>query len=139
MVSGGGYPSSWRADRAVGQKRLDTEDRWRHKGHMHIDRIWRIELLGVHGWETVSTSYLENGRCSAGGSRGYAVGRYEANACSIRAMVAPCENGLAIFGRGSGSLDLSYQGTLVDGRLEGQATDSHSSVHFRSTPGMDLP
>ncbi len=61
--------------------------------------------MGVHGWEAVSTSYLESGRYLAGGAHSYAVGRYEVDAKKvvIRATLTLYGNGPTLFGKASGA------------------------------------
>jgi len=108
---------------------------------MDIDGIWRVELMGVHGWEAVSTSYLESGRYLAGGAHGYAVGRYEVDAKNvvIRATLTLYGNGLTLFGKASGQIEVTYEGELLGDQLVGTATDAEYRMHFRSTRVGSIP
>lgn len=108
---------------------------------MDIDGIWRVEMLGVHDWEVVSTSYLEGGRYLAGGAHGYAAGRYQVNGNEvvIRAVLTLYGRGLTIFGKDSGRFEITYEGQIVDGELRGIATDGRYRMHFRSIRVGDIP
>ena len=108
---------------------------------MDIEGVWRVEMLGVHDWEVVSTAFLEGGRYLGGGAHGYSVGRYhrDGDKVVIRAKVTLYVNGLTIFGRGSGRFEITYDAEAREGQLIGNVTDGQYSVHFRSIRVGDIP
>lgn len=108
---------------------------------MNIDGIWRLEMLGIDGWETFSTSYFEKGRYVAGGAHGYAVGRYELSGedVVVRVTLELYGTGLKVFGRDSGAIEMVYEGKVEGGQISGTASDGKYHTHFRGTRVADLP
>jgi hypothetical protein len=108
---------------------------------MNIDGIWRVEMLGIHGWETFSTSYFEKGRYTDGGAHGYAVGRYDVSGedVAVQVTLKLYGTGLTVFGRDSGTIEMVYEGKVDDGQILGIASNGEYRMHFRGTRVADLP
>jgi len=49
----------------------------REEKDMNIDGIWRIEIFGLYGWESIGVLALSHGHVVGGGNHHYAVGSYE--------------------------------------------------------------
>lgn len=43
---------------------------------MSVNGIWKVEMLGPYGWESVSTAFLEDGKYRAASEDHYTVGNY---------------------------------------------------------------
>ena len=47
---------------------------------MKVDGIWRMEIFGMYGWESIGILVLSEGHVAGGGNHHYAIGSYtEAN------------------------------------------------------------
>ena len=44
---------------------------------MSMNGIWKVEMLGPYGWESMSTAFLEDGRYLSSSQDHYAVGKYK--------------------------------------------------------------
>ena len=104
---------------------------------MSVDGIWKIEMLGPYGWETVATSFLEDGRYLAGSQDHYAIGSYELTGNNIRVTATTTTHGKArtMFGSNDPSMELSFGGEIDGDQINGQAENKQSrySVTFRAT------
>ena len=108
---------------------------------MNVDGIWKVEMLGIQGWQPFSTSYFEKGRYIGGGAYGYDVGRYEVSGedVVVRVTLKLYGTGLTVFGRDSGAIEMVYEGKVEDGRILETATDGKYGTNSRGTRVADLP
>jgi len=110
---------------------------------MSVEGIWKVEMLGPYGWESVSTAFLEDGRYLAASQDHYVVGRYEMDGNQVRVRATTQSHGEArtMFGSRKPSMELSFDGELSGERIVGQAVDQDSkyTVTFRATRLADLP
>lgn len=108
---------------------------------MRADGVWRIEQLGIDGWESVGTAFFENGRYLRGGNHAYTVGRYELDGdrIVITATSTRLGGGPAAYGRDSGEVKITLEGELGDNEITGEATDGKFTAHHRYTRLADMP
>jgi hypothetical protein len=110
---------------------------------MKIDGIYRIEMAGPYGWESIGTATLENGRYLEGGSDHYSVGRYELEGSELTCEATMSYQGQTrtLFGKTEASYALRFEGTLAGDQVNGVATDENSAflVRFRASRLAELP
>lgn len=104
---------------------------------MSVDGIWKVEMLGPYGWESISTAFLEGGRYLASSQDHYAIGSYEVNGKQIKVQVVNYSHGevRTMFGARNPQVELSFDGKINDDQIIGQAEDQQSkySITFRAT------
>ena len=110
---------------------------------MSVNGIWKMEMLGPYGWESVSTAFLEDGRYLASSQDHYAVGGYELTGDQIKVTAATHSHGQAprtMFGSNNPQMEVSFEGTLSGDQFSGQAEDKKRkySITFRATRLADL-
>jgi len=109
---------------------------------MSVDGIWKVEMLGPYGWESMSTAFLEDGRYLASSQDHYAVGRYELTGDQIKVTAATHSHGEArtMFGGKNPHMELSFEGTFSGDQISGQAEDKQEkySITFRAIRLADL-
>ena len=109
---------------------------------MSVNGIWKIEMLGPYGWESMSTAFLEDGRYQASSQDHYAVGRYELTGNQIQVTAASYSHGevRTLFGVRDPHMELSFEGTVSGDQISGQAVDKQEkySITFRATRLADL-
>ena len=109
---------------------------------MSVDGIWKIEMLGPYGWETVSTAFLERGRYHAASQDHYAIGKYKVDGNQIQVQATTESHGKlrTMFGAQAPSVDLSFSGEIDGDQINGQAEDKKAkySVTFRAVRLADL-
>ena len=44
---------------------------------MSVNGVWKVEMLGPYGWESVATAFLQDGRYLAASADHYSIGSYE--------------------------------------------------------------
>ena len=109
---------------------------------MSVEGIWKIEMLGPHGWEAMSTAFLEDGRYLSASQDHYTVGGYQVDAKRIQITVSnhPHRPDRAMFGAPGSGGELSFDGEINGDQISGQAEDKQAeySITFRATRLADL-
>ena len=110
---------------------------------MSVNGIWKVEMLGPYGWESMSTAFMEDGRYQASSQDHYAVGRYELTGDQINVTAATHSHGQAprtMFGGKNPHMEISFKGTLSGDQISGQAEYKQEkySITFRATRLADL-
>jgi hypothetical protein len=109
---------------------------------MSVNGIWKVEMLGPYGWESMSTAFMEDGRYQASSQDHYAVGRYELTGNQIQVTAASHSHGevRTMFGVREPQMQLSFEGTVNGDQISGQAEDKKEkySITFRATRLADL-
>ena len=109
---------------------------------MSVDGIWKIEMLGPYGWESVSTAFLEDGRYLAASRDHYSVGHYEVFGDQIIMTTTTHAHSevRTMFGASEPKVELSFQGEINGDYIGGQADDNQAgySITFRATRLGDL-
>jgi hypothetical protein len=109
---------------------------------MGIDGIWKIEMLGAYGWESVSTAFLKEGRHWDGSADHYALGRYSLDGDRVTSEVSVVVHGSsrALFGKTAKRYDLRFKGEWTEDRISGVATDEEGRflLRYRATKLAEL-
>ena len=109
---------------------------------MSVNGIWKVEMLGPYGWESVSTAFLEDGRYLGSSQDYYSVGSYVLTGSQIKITGATHAHGQVrtMFGSRDPQMELSFEGEVSDDQINGQAEDKTAkySITFRATRLADL-
>ena len=109
---------------------------------MSVNGIWKIEMLGPYGWESVSTAFLEDGRYLSSSQDHYAVGSYVVTGSQVKTTATTYSHGQArtMFGARAPQMELSFDGEISGDQINGQAEDKTAkySITFRATRLGDL-
>jgi hypothetical protein len=109
---------------------------------MSVNGIWKTEMLGPYGWESVSTAFLEDGRYLASSQDHYAVGSYVLTGSQIKMTATTYSHGQVrtMFGAREPQMELSFDGEISGDQINGQAEDETGkySITFRATRLADL-
>ena len=84
---------------------------------MKVDGIWRMEIFGLYGWESIGVLVLTDGDVVGGGNHHYAVGSYEQADDQLRI-----------------TLSLNYRD--VPRTLFGEARNQFTAI-FEGTPSVE--
>jgi hypothetical protein len=110
---------------------------------MSVNGIWKVEMLGPYGWESVATAFLEDGTYRGASENHYTVGNYEVSGNRIEISTAGVQHGEArvVFGKKEKNLDLKLEGEIDGDVITGQARDDKSAyqITVRITRLADLP
>ena len=109
---------------------------------MSVNGIWKIEMLGPYGWESVSTAFLEDGRYLGSSQDHYSVGSYVVTGSQVKMTAATHSHGQVrtMFGAREPQMELSFDGEISGDHISGQAEDKAEkySITFRATRLADL-
>ena len=109
---------------------------------MSINGIWKVEMLGPYGWESVATAFLENGVYRSGSDNHYTIGTYTVSDNRIEIIASGVQYGKArtVFGKQEKNLELKLEGEIDGDVIAGQARDDSSAyqVSVRITRLSDL-
>ena len=109
---------------------------------MSVNGIWKVEMLGPYGWESMSTAFLEDGRYLASSQDHYAVGRYKLKGNQIKVTATSHSHGKVrtMFGTRNPQMKLSFEGAVSGDQISGQAEDKQEkySISFRANRLADL-
>ena len=109
---------------------------------MSVNGIWKVEMLGPYGWESMSTAFLENGRYLSSSQDHYAVGRYELTGNQVKVTAATHSHGevRTMFGVREPQMEISFEGEINGDQISGQAEDKKNnySITVRATRLADI-
>ena len=109
---------------------------------MSVNGIWKVEMLGPYGWESVSTAFLEDGRYLGSSQDHYAVGSYVLTGNKLKITTSSHSHGQVrtMFGARNPEMELSFEGEVNGDQVNGQAEDKKEkySITFRATRLADL-
>ena len=104
---------------------------------MSVNGIWKVEMLGPYGWETISTTFLEDGKYKGASQDNYTVGNYEisGNRIEMSAKTMAHGNSRTMFGKKKKQMGLEIKGEIDGDKIRGQAQDDKGSyqITFRAT------
>ena len=113
---------------------------------MSLDGIWVYEVAGIHGWERISTVFMEKGRYLGGGAIMFSQGTYAVKGKKVDIKLDVTQHGKkqAIFGEKrkhfSVELTAKRKGKTICGqaRLKGSRSTA-AEYPFRLIRLADLP
>lgn len=96
---------------------------------MSVEGVWKVEVLGPHGWERIATASLTDGRYFGASADHYSTGSYEFSDDSItwEAHVNQYGKVRSVYGSKKRHMNVRFEGTLKkEDKIVGrsQATDS---------------
>ena len=110
---------------------------------MSVNGIWKVEMLGPYGWESMATAFLEDGVYKSGARNHYSVGSYQitGNRIEISARYITHGEARTMFGKKVDTMDLVFAGDIDGGQIQGRAKEQGGihEVTFRATRLADLP
>jgi len=110
---------------------------------MNISGIWKVEMLGPYGWESVATAFLEDGKYRSASENHYTVGNYEISGNRVEISAVGMQHGKArtVFGEKKKEMDLKFEGEIEGDEIKGQVRDDKGAhqISFRTTRLADLP
>ena len=109
---------------------------------MSVNGIWKVEMLGPYGWESISTAFLEDGRYLSSSQDHYAIGSYVVTGSQVKMTAETHSHGQVrtMFGARDPQMVLSFDGEVSGDQINGQAEDKTAkySITFRATRLADL-
>ena len=109
---------------------------------MNVEGVWKIEMRGPYGWETIGTAFLKGGRYLGGSQHHYSIGSYETDGDKvvIKLVLTSFGERRILFGKVNVGLEVCYEGTIQGDTVIGQATEPGGdfSVGFRATKLSEL-
>ena len=91
-----------------------------------VDGVWKIEMWGPYGWETVATGILAEGRYLDASQRHWSQGTYsvEGDRIAIEATTNVHTGEGHLFGRTDRHFNVHIKGTVSGPTLTGEIKDS---------------
>jgi len=109
---------------------------------MSTNGIWKVEMLGPYGWESMATAFFEDGKYWAASENHYTVGTYKVSRNRIEISAVGVQHGKArtVFGSKKKEMNLKLEGKIKGGEIKGQAQDDKGAyqISFRCTRLADL-
>ena len=105
---------------------------------MSAEGVWKVEMLGPYGWESMSTAFMENGIYRAGSAAHYSTGTYtlDDDTLTVDASIF-MHHGVSrtLFGQEGDRHQVRFEGSLSGDEVSGMATDGQGQfmVRFRAT------
>ena len=93
---------------------------------MSLNGIWKVEVPGLHDWESSGTTFLEDGVYRGASENHYMVGTYEVSGNQVKISAAGEQHGQGrtMFGKREGFLELRFEGEINGDEIQGQAQDA---------------
>lgn len=91
---------------------------------MALDGIWVFEAAGIHGWEQISTVFLEKGRYLGGSSERHTVGTYSIDGKKFKATIKVVQHGeiRAVFGGKRKRFSVVFSGKREGDQINGSVS-----------------
>ena len=109
---------------------------------MSVNGIWKIEMLGPYGWESVATAFFEDGRYLSGSQDHYTQGQYsiDGNHIEVTGVMRAHGQVRTLFGKQREVMDISFDGQIDGDQIQGQARDDDGVylISFRAVRLDDL-
>ena len=109
---------------------------------MSLDGVWKIEMLGVYGWEAWATAFLEDGRYRAGSADHYATGSVDQHDDSVTVIteMVVYDPRRTMFGKKDSEYQVRFEGRYVNDTIDGHAKDADGGflVRFRASKVAEL-
>lgn len=81
---------------------------------MSVEGVWKVEVLGPHGWEMIATALLKDGRYFGASADHYSTGSYEFADDSITWDAHVNQHGKvrAVYGSKKSHMNVRFEGKL---------------------------
>lgn len=108
---------------------------------MRVNGIWRVEMLGIDGWEAAGAEFFENGRYLRASTHSYTVGQYELDGDQVVITATSTRFGgtRVVYGKGSGEVQLRVRGKVEDDAITAESTDGTHVTRFQATRVAEMP
>ena len=107
---------------------------------MNIEGVWKLEMLGLNGWEQLATVFMEEGRYLSASANHYSIGSYKVDGDAFEAQTSVTQHGevRTLFGSKKKRLDVALRGREnKDGSVTGTISPPDSQlyeINIRLTP-----
>lgn len=109
---------------------------------MSVNGIWKIEMLGPYGWDSLAIAFFEDGVYRSGSENHYTVGTYQVTGNRIDITAKGYQYGKirTVFGKKEKNLHLKFDGEIDGDVISGEASDPSSAyqISYRATRLADL-
>ena len=109
---------------------------------MNVNGVWKVEMLGLYGWEPIVTAFLQDGDYKSGAAEHYSTGKYKVSGKKIKISADTVQHGKVrtAFGKSEKKLTLKLKGEIDGNLINGSAHDSQSAhkIAFKMTRLADL-
>lgn len=113
---------------------------------MKVDGIWRMEIFGLYGWESIGILLLSDGHAVGGGNHHYAVGSYTESNDQLSATLSLIYKDVprTLFGEARHEFTVVFEGnrSTENDRIRGsmfRPEQPNMSVACRLKRRADLP
>lgn len=100
---------------------------------MKIDGVWILEVSGIHGWERISTVFLEKGRYLSGSANIFSHGTYKTKGKKVKFKLKVTQHGKkqVMFGEKLKQFNVVMQAKYNNNKIEGKM--SMAGAHSRTS------
>lgn len=99
---------------------------------MSIEGVWKLEMMGLNGWEQLATVFMQDGRYLSASANHYTIGNYQAddNTLKVRTSVTQHGDVRTLFGSKKKRLNTSLKGKInKDGKIIGTISPADSDLY----------
>ena len=96
---------------------------------MSVEGVWKVEVMGPHGWEKIATALLKDGRYFGASADHYSTGSYEVvdDSISWDTHVNQFGKVRAVYGSKKREIDVRFEGKLKkEDKIVGRSQPTHS-------------
>ena len=87
---------------------------------MSCEGVWKVEMVGPYGWESIATAYMKNGEYFGAGPNHYSVGTYKQDGNNVVMSTTLTQHGTirTVFGiKSPGKLHLTAKGKIKKDKI----------------------
>jgi len=86
----------------------------------NVEGVWRVQMLGPYGWETIAMAFMQDGRYRAASTDHFTIGSYEVNGDEFTADLWATQPGKvrSIYGSKKKRVHVSIEGRIKAGRAK---------------------
>jgi hypothetical protein len=113
--------------------------------NMSLDGVWVLEIVGIYGWERISTVFMEKGRYLSGSAFSFSQGSYVVDGKKIRIKLHVTQHGetRTIFGEKRKHFSIVMKAKCKENKIKGQiflkgAKSTDDPYSFRLLRQADL-
>ena len=85
---------------------------------LSVEGVWKVQMLGPYGWETIAMAFLQDGRYRAANADHYTIGSYEVVGDEFTADLWATQPGKvrSVYGSKKKRVHMSIRGRIKSGR-----------------------